>query len=189
VTTSNTAPSISRRTALAGLGAGALGLALATHRRDAFAQDATPAATAYPMAGHPVIGVWQVTLEAGIPGSSLAVFVFAADGGFVAAHEEDSSTTGAWRATGERTADVIQHQQNIASPDFFAPDYAGAGPDPDPVVWLWRLEATIDATGNVMDVTGKVDIYRDGTLADGFDGVHSAGVRMDPVVVSGTPTS
>ena len=44
---------VTRRAALAGLGVGALGLALANGRLAAVAQDASPVATAVPTAGHP----------------------------------------------------------------------------------------------------------------------------------------
>ena len=62
--------SLSRRAALAGLGAGGLGLALAA-ARPAVAQDATAEA----MANHPIVGVWNVTTPAGP-----ALAVFFADG-------------------------------------------------------------------------------------------------------------
>ena len=51
--TSQTDHPISRRSALAGLGAGGLGLALANAARPANAQDATPE-----LANHPVVGAW-----------------------------------------------------------------------------------------------------------------------------------
>jgi hypothetical protein len=70
MTTSRTENSISRRTALAGLGATSLGLALAATTRDASAWAAAPA-----MANHPIIGAWLVTTAIG---PSLAVF--SADG-------------------------------------------------------------------------------------------------------------
>ena len=61
MTTSNTGPCTSRRTALAGLGAGGLGLALAVAGQSAVAQDA-----ASEMATHPIVGVWMVTTPAGL---------------------------------------------------------------------------------------------------------------------------
>src|SRR5689334_14316768 len=93
---------ITRRTALAGPGAGALGLALAPRGLGASAQDATPVATPFPLAGHPVIGVWQITLEAGNPGSAVALFYFGEGGEFTVAASENNIHVGAWRATGER---------------------------------------------------------------------------------------
>ena len=45
---------VSRRAALAGLGAGGIGLALAAAPRPVAAQDATAE-----MAAHPVVGLWQ----------------------------------------------------------------------------------------------------------------------------------
>jgi hypothetical protein len=71
MSTSRTTDSVSRRTALAGLGATGLGLALATRSRVATAQEASPEA----MASHPIVGAWNVMTPSG---PSLAVF--SADG-------------------------------------------------------------------------------------------------------------
>ena len=61
--TSQTDHPISRRSALAGLGAGGLGLALANAARPANAQDAE-------MANHPMVGIWlAITPEGPIPPS------------------------------------------------------------------------------------------------------------------------
>ena len=74
MTTSHTTPSISRRAALAGLGAGGLGVALAAATRHAAAQEG---ATAEAMATHPIVGNWMVTT---FLGRSPAMAVFLADG-------------------------------------------------------------------------------------------------------------
>jgi hypothetical protein len=50
---------VTRRTALAGIGAGGLGLALAAAARPAAAQDADA------MANHPIVGVWNVMTPGG----------------------------------------------------------------------------------------------------------------------------
>jgi hypothetical protein len=71
MTSQKTPNNVSRRTAVAGLGTGGLGLALAATRHRASAQDASPGA----MAGHPIVGNWMVTTPAG---PSMAVFL--ADG-------------------------------------------------------------------------------------------------------------
>ncbi len=62
---------ISRRTALAGLGAAGAGLALAATVHPAAAQETTPDA----LASHPIVGNWMVTTPAGP-----AMAVFLADG-------------------------------------------------------------------------------------------------------------
>src|SRR5215213_6676570 len=106
--TSNPGPSFSRRTALAGLGAGALGLALATNRLSASAQVATPDATVYPTAGHPITGVWQFDNELRQPGTDISNVVFTNEGNYVAGGVEFGYiTVGIWRATGERTAELF----------------------------------------------------------------------------------
>jgi hypothetical protein len=63
---------VSRRTALAGLAAGGLGLALAATTHHASAQDATPTA----MTGHPMVGTWL----AGRTADSLGVTHWGPDG-------------------------------------------------------------------------------------------------------------
>jgi len=62
---------ISRRTALAGLSAAGVGLALAATVHPAAAQETTPDA----MASHPIVGNWMVTTPAGP-----AMAAFLADG-------------------------------------------------------------------------------------------------------------
>src|SRR4051812_36801819 len=60
MTTANSTQSVSRRTALAGLGAGGLGVALtAATRHTAAAQDADA------LANHPIVGVWNVMTPGG----------------------------------------------------------------------------------------------------------------------------
>ena len=59
MTTSRTDAPISRRSALAGLGAGGLALALATTARPAAAQEG-----AGDLAGHPLTGTWAVRWDA-----------------------------------------------------------------------------------------------------------------------------
>jgi hypothetical protein len=71
MSTSRIAASLSRRTALAGLGAGGIGVALAAPGRIAAAQEAPSDA----MASHPIVGVWMVAAPLGP-----ALAVFFADG-------------------------------------------------------------------------------------------------------------
>ena len=89
-----TGRSVSRRTALTGLGAGGLGLALTAAVRPAAAQDATPGATA----GHPLVGTWVMDFG---DGSAPVVNAFTADGIFI---DAGFGIAGAWAATGPSTA-------------------------------------------------------------------------------------
>jgi hypothetical protein len=102
MTTNGTAPSLSRRTALTGLGAGSLGLALAATRQAA-AQDGSPAS----YAEHPNVGVWMIESPIG-----RAIAVYSADGSIVTAPAASqagpqgvmysSAQVGTWEPTGER---------------------------------------------------------------------------------------
>jgi hypothetical protein len=105
MTTHRTTDSVSRRTALAGISATGLGLALAATTHHASAQDATPNA----MAGHLVVGTWLVLTS---PPGPLTVS-FHADGTCTfgipivqpAAQGVSFTSTalGMWEPTGERT--------------------------------------------------------------------------------------
>lgn len=60
MSTSKPSPSLSRRAALAGFGAGGLGVAIAATTRSASAQDSADA-----MASHPIVGVWNAVTPGG----------------------------------------------------------------------------------------------------------------------------
>ena len=86
---------VSRRTALASLGAG--GLALAAVTRQASAQDATPAA----MAGHPLVGTWIVDPEPDNPANVPSLVTYSSDGIVI---DPAAGFAGSWKPTGPRTA-------------------------------------------------------------------------------------
>lgn len=105
MTTPRIPDAISRRTAVAGLGAGGLGLALGARSARAAAQDATPGS----LAGHPLVGTWAVM----VPGAVVPV-IFGPDGSVVAAFPPNyvdpalglafhGPALGRWEATGERS--------------------------------------------------------------------------------------
>jgi len=102
MSSSTTGNTTTRRTALAGLGAGGLGLAMTV--RGASAQDATAEA----MADHPIVGVWNAMTPGG---PSLATFL--ADGSATFANPStaadpargvvyQSASVGTWEPTGPR---------------------------------------------------------------------------------------
>jgi hypothetical protein len=86
--------SVSRRTALAGLGAGGLGLALATRVRSTAAQDA--AAT-----GHPYIGIWLVDRDPDSSADSPTINIMTADGAVI---DPLLAVGGVWEPSGPRSA-------------------------------------------------------------------------------------
>jgi hypothetical protein len=103
MTTRRTLEPLSRRTALAGLGAGGLGIALAATARPAAAQDAAA------MANHPIVGAWLVLSSP--PGPMTIVFhpdgtcVFGVLTTVPGPNGVGFSTAGLgmWEPTGERT--------------------------------------------------------------------------------------
>jgi hypothetical protein len=116
MSTPRTTDTVSRRTALAGLGAGGLGLALAASTRQVSAQDA-----AADLANHPMVGSWLV---AGRRGPSMTIYGpdgSFSDSGLVTEAGPNgvallSSAVGRWESTSERgirfTAVQVQADAN-----------------------------------------------------------------------------
>jgi hypothetical protein len=97
MTTSRTSDSLSRRTALAGISATGLGLALAATAHHASAQEATPTT----MAEHPLVGTWIVDRNPDDPTEIPTYNVLTADGGVI---DPTQGGAGVWEATGPDTA-------------------------------------------------------------------------------------
>jgi hypothetical protein len=144
MTTSNTSRSVSRRTALAGLGAGGLGVALAAAvTRQASAQDATPADAA----GRPLVGMWQWNSFPERP-EPATFAIFHADGTYTEWNPIAGEAIGIWRMTGERTFDLL-----------FV--FADTDPSPDVTKWgpgtgTFTITGELDETGNALTAAGTV---------------------------------
>ena len=151
MTTHRTGTTVSRRTALAGLGAGGLGLALAPTVRSAVAQDATPSA----MATHSIIGAWYFDFDPANPGTLFVYTSFHADGTRSDVHPFAGAGIGAWTATGERTGESINKYQNIAT----------APRDVVPGTVTVCGSFTVDEDGNSFTGEGVVELRGiDGTI-------------------------
>lgn len=169
---------LNRRVAIAGLGAGGLGLALAA-TRSAAAQEATPNA----LAGHPQVGVWMIESPIG-----RAIAVYSADGSVVTALAASqagpqgvtfaSTQIGTWEATGTRGTHltVVQLLSDQAG------TYAGS-------VTVDSFQEVSDDGQSWMSGEGASLTIRDAadTVVDVITGGPPAtGVRMRPGV-SGLP--
>ena len=144
MTTSRTTATVSRRTALAGLGAGALGLGLATrHVGHAAAQDAT--------ARPALVGSWKglTTPAERPPIATLTTFI--SDGTLIQTssdHPTRSPAHGAWEQTGDRDYAFTLERLNF--------DEAGALTQTQ----KGRARVTVDEAG---------DAYRGEVLSSFFD--------------------
>lgn len=144
MTTPNIRHSVSRRTAVAGLGAGGLGLAFAAVARPASAQEATP----FPMAGHPLVGTWVVDRNPADPTEMPTTNVLTADGGLT---DPSVGAAGVWAATGERTADFTLIAIFAELESYF----------------LVRGTLEVDASGNTATATAsQTHVAADGTVLD-----------------------
>ena len=109
MTSSPTAAAVSRRAALAGLGAGGLGLALAAHARGASAQEGPDSLT-----GHPLAGTWLAMANPPLPDAPqvAAPSYYGADGAVLLVFpltqagpqgvQFAAPAMGTWEADGER---------------------------------------------------------------------------------------
>jgi len=158
---------------------------------------ATPAAATFSRAGHPVIGAWQWDYEPWSPGRNLSYAVFDADGTYVEYHDYPYVSIGTWRATGERTVELVEVRQAPRSLGFmFEPDYAVTQPAvAGNAITAWRT-IEIDASGTALTATGYYE-PRDGdggVIARwefGRSGLPLTATRLAPVptAVASTPTS
>jgi hypothetical protein len=135
---------VTRRAALAGLGAGGLGVALATTANRAAARDATPNA----MAGHPLVGTWVLDPSPDIPTNAPAVAFFTTHGIFA---DPKFAFAGVWEPTGLTTA-AYTFLFVIEEPDFSG--YVAA-----------RGDIEVDATGDAWtNLGGAMTVAADGTV-------------------------
>ena len=165
MTTHDTGASVSRRAALAGIGAG--GLALASSRLGASAQDASPAA----MAGHPLVGTWIFDRNVADATDAPSIVVFSADGGLL---DPSRGVAGAWMATGERTAAWTL----IAFIDGGAGGYVAV-----------RSTAEIDEGGDALVGPYSVTIVAPDATVITSDEAESTATRfpIEPIEAGGTP--
>ena len=113
MTTQHPLKSVSRRSTLAALAGGSLGVAITAMSRSAAAQDT---------ATHPVIGTWSVEFEPAKPARVVLLVTFHADGSMVWSHPLGGIGIGVWTATGDRTVDSMVQFQNIAgTPGVYVP--------------------------------------------------------------------
>jgi hypothetical protein len=160
MTTTDQPSILSRRTALAGLGAASAGLAIAS--RPVAAQDAT-----VDLASHPMVGLWQSAVtgpDAAV--SPWAFEIYHADGTFSSWNAGFTfSTLGIWRPTGERTAEVLWIAQDVDEDGAFT--------------LTFRLTFDVDETGDRMTGSGDFDIRdRDGIQVAAVPGVAPVSTRV-----------
>jgi predicted lipoprotein len=166
MTTDRTDRSVSRRAALAGLGAGGLGLALAATARGVAAQDATPGATA----GHPIVGTWVIDRDVTGTTEVPVVVVFTADGGFI---DPGQGVAGVWEPTGPRSA----AKTIIPFVDGGAGGYV-----------VVRATWEVDAGGDTMSGPASVTVVApDGTVVATSElSSRATRLRVDPIENGGT---
>ena len=162
MTTSHTGRSVSRRTALAILGAGGIGATLAIANGHVGAANAS-------LDGHPLIGASYVTPPQPNPTPGPALASFTADGIFTFLDPLRGNAMGSWAATGPQLALVTLVFLTYATDDPTRFESLAVGRD--------LIE--VDATGNAF--TGQAELeFRtaDGTTFDGpygplpFDGTR-----------------
>ncbi len=143
MTTSDTGHAVSRRSALAGLGAGGLGLALAA--RGATAQDATPTS----LAGHLFVGTWIVDRNPDDPTEIPTYNVVTSDGTII---DPTVGGVGVWETTGPTSANFTLTGTITELSAYF----------------LVRASVTVDEGGGSATATySSTLVAADGTIMEG----------------------
>ncbi|HKG24105.1 MAG TPA: hypothetical protein VKB09_00575 [Thermomicrobiales bacterium] len=128
------------------------------------AQDGTPGAAEVSMEGHPILGTWIVD----DPNGSPSLTSFTADGVVIDVETSGGTALGAWRPTGDRTAELTMVIV-IAAPEFSA------------TIQI-KATAEVDETGN----SGTADYSYTAVLPDGsvtitrlpIQGLHAEGTPI-----------
>jgi len=159
MSTSRPTTAVSRRTALAALGATGLSLSLVGLAHQALAQDATPEVGSVPRMGHPLAGPWAFpdgpynTLTTSIEVNGLC-FHYVADLGM---------GIGAWKTTGERTGAMVIIYQDFPDDldvnDFFVPGHVSLGHEFKPGLAIRRLTLEVDTSGDHLTTQGTFEMY------------------------------
>ena len=156
---------LSRRTALTGLGV--TGLAFTTLAKQAMAQDAISDQPVTPQAGHLLAGPWAVQ-----DGSTTVATVTLDANGVCCNYLQDFGMgIGAWRATGERTGEMVIVYQYFLNDlqVLFEPGAISPGHEFVPGLYLDRITLEVDTTGSLVTVVATSDVYAaDGSLQDTF---------------------
>lgn len=148
---------VTRREAVLGIGASALVVALAGGTV-ASAQEGTP----LPQSSHPAAGVWQWTNYPGEPNSDISYAILSETGTYADAWYGRLVSVGEWRATGDRTADlVIVTNELISLDDLFgkADVVVPSNLYEATPLTLWRLVLEFDQTGNQFTATGTSETH------------------------------
>jgi hypothetical protein len=130
---------LTRRTALAGLGAS--GLALAAR---------TPIASAQEVAteGHPLVGTWFLDNGTGNLTDALDTFIIHADGTYIEANADGTVRLGVWEATGPTTATLTI--------EAYSRDATGANLG----AIIIRLTIELNPDGNSYTAEGTIELIR-----------------------------
>jgi hypothetical protein len=164
-------PIVSRRAALAGLGAGGLGVTLGATHSVAAQADAERAT-------HPIVGAWFIQNEP-LDSAEVNYAIFHADGTYTDIHSIAGPGIGVWQATGERTVALTFKAINTS---FEAGNYRAG-------TVTVRGSYDVDADGQRFAGTYSVTITNPtGLDLGGFTSTTSAArlmVETDPT--SGTP--
>ena len=159
---------------LALVGAVAVGLS----PRGTAAQDATPT----DRSDHPIVGAWHWDNDPADPADD-SYGIFHADGTYLEVTKTTNVGTGigAWKATGERSADVLTIFQDTDPSEAFA---AGTA--------TFLLSLTVDETGNALAGTGVLQVRApNGSVSfEGTDFSYTADrVTVAPLPDFGTPAA
>ena len=141
--------------------------------------------TPFPLTGHTIIGVWRVDYSDN-PGSDTKVYSFGEDGKYSNTnnHQLPRVTMGQWRATGERTLELVCIEQMIQLHDLWDPELETVPYLLDTKVQFWRLSITVDETGNSFTGTGGYSFYGpDGTVLFTSEVIQVVGTRMAVVAI------
>ena len=160
--------SLSRRTAVAGLGAGGLGLALGARTPHAAAQGFSTQA-------HPLVGTWFLENSPENPTDARDLFSLHADGTYIEARADGAVRLGAWEATGPTTATLTI--------EAYSRDEAGTNQG----AIIICLTLTLNPDGNSYTAAGTIELIAPDGSSRGQAGPATGTATRLVVEAPGTP--
>lgn len=160
------AHALSRRTVLAGLGVGSA--TLLASRLASAAQEATPALTELPRAGHPLNGVWHWNADIFNELANDLHIMFYPYGLCLEFDPTGGVGLGFWRATGEREAYVsTQYQQLGGTWNHLAGPVETLDVEHIPAPWTYQADilrvnyvVTINPDGERLNASGTFSVFQ-----------------------------
>lgn len=112
-------------------------------------------------ADHAIVGVWEQDRAPDFGFHNYSYTIFSEDGAYVSYDASFGVSIGRWRATDERTVELVCVIQRVVPQELFDPNRVPEGTVLEPGREIWRLVLTLDESGTTMTSVGGFAFVED----------------------------